>query len=382
MRVLVVDDTIVFRKIIADALLEIPNVEVIGKAGNGKTALMRIKDLKPDIITLDIEMPEMNGIEVLEAIKEQKINIGVIVLSAFTVKGGEMTIKALQLGAFDFITKPESGTPAENRASIRDTLAPIIDAWKQKNKLDIKQFGRREVESVPVKTVTPVVKTAIGGGPTVYTPTSLAELEKYIHKIPFLKKPEIVVIGISTGGPAALGEMLPIISGDIAVPILIVQHMPPLFTKSLAKSLNIKCQINVKEAEEGERLIPGTAYIAPGGKQMKISTNATGDGHTIKITDDPPENNCKPSVDYMFRSVALNFPGKVTAVVMTGMGNDGATGMRLIKRHSGISIAQDEKSCVVYGMPMEVIKAGAADLVLPLGMIAAAIEMSLVMAVL
>jgi two-component system chemotaxis response regulator CheB len=149
-----------------------------------------------------------------------------------------------------------------------------------------------------------------------------------------------------------------------------------LFTQSLAKSLNNKCQIRVKEAEEGEKLVPGTAYLAQGGKQMKISATADGNDHLIRITDDPPENNCKPSVDYMFRSVVSYFPGRITAVVMTGMGNDGTTGMRLIKRHGGISMAQDEKSCVVYGMPMEVIKAGAADLVLPLGMISDAIEKS------
>ena len=380
MRIMVVDDTIVFRKIISDALLEIPGVEVVSKAGNGKMALMRMKDLQPDIITLDIEMPEMNGIEVLEVIKREKIDVGVIILSAFTVKGGEMTIKALQLGAFDFITKPDSGTAAENRAAIRDTLSPIISAWDQKNKQKSKQVNKQQnkQETKPngAKKDIPIKKTISGSRSAAYTPTSSFDLGTYIHNMPFLKKPEIVVIGISTGGPAALGEMLPKISAEIGVPILIVQHMPPLFTQSLAKSLNSKCQIRVKEAEEGEKLVPGTAYIAPGGKQMKISATADRNDHLIRITDDPSENNCKPAIDYMFRSVVSYFPGRITAVVMTGMGSDGTTGMRLIKRHGGVSIAQDEKSCVVYGMPMEVIKAGAADLVLSLEMIADAIEKS------
>ena len=376
MRVMVVDDTIVFRKIISDALEEIPGVEVVGKAGNGKMALMRIKELQPDIITLDIEMPEMNGIEVLEVIKREKIEVGVIVLSALTVKGGDMTVKALQLGAFDFITKPDSGTVAENRIAIIDMLSPIISAWDQKNKQINKPKEKEKTESVPIKGVIPEKKTVLSGKSAAYTPASLDDLGTYIHNKPFLKKPEIVVIGISTGGPAALGEMLPKISAKIGVPILIVQHMPSLFTKSLANSLNNKCQISVKEAEEGEKLVPGTAYLAQGGKQMKISATADGNDHLIRITDDPPENNCKPSVDYMFRSVVSYFPGRITAVVMTGMGNDGTTGMRLIKRHGGISMAQDEKSCVVYGMPMEVIKAGAADLVLPLGMISDAIAKS------
>ena len=377
MRVLVVDDTIVFRKIISDALEEIPGVEVVGKAGNGKMALVRIKDLHPDIITLDIEMPEMNGIEVLEVIKREKIDVGVIVLSAVTVKGGDMTVKALQLGAFDFITKPESGTVAENRIAIIDMLTPIISGWNQKNKQKIKQEKSHTVKPVSSQSVISGNRPVYGAKAAAYTPSSLVDLGTYIHKIPFLKKPEIVVIGVSTGGPAALGDMLPKISADIGVPILIVQHMPPLFTQSLAKSLNNKCQINVKEAQEGEKLVPGTAYIAPGGKQMKISPTAVGNNHIIRITDDPPENNCKPAVDYMFRSVVSHFPGKITAVVMTGMGSDGTIGMRLIKRHGGINIAQDESSCVVYGMPMEVVKAGAADLVLPLDMIAPAIEETL-----
>ncbi|MCD6396673.1 MAG: chemotaxis response regulator protein-glutamate methylesterase [Spirochaetaceae bacterium] len=377
MRVIVVDDTIVFRKIISDALEEIPGVEVVGKAGNGKMALVRIKDLHPDIITLDIEMPEMNGIEVLEVIKKEKLDVGVIVLSAVTVKGGDMTVKALQLGAFDFITKPESGTVAENRIAIIDMLTPIISGWNQKNKQKIKQEESHTVKPVSSQNVISGNRPVYGAKAAAYTPSSLVDLGTYIHKIPFLKKPEIVVIGVSTGGPAALGDMLPKISADIGVPILIVQHMPPLFTQSLAKSLNNKCQINVKEAQEGEKLVPGTAYIAPGGKQMKISPTAAGNNHIIRITDDPPENNCKPAVDYMFRSVVSHFPGKITAVVMTGMGSDGTIGMRLIKRHSGINIVQDESSCVVYGMPMEVVKAGAADLVLPLDMIAPAIEKTL-----
>ena len=379
MRVLVVDDTIVFRKIISDSLLEISGVEIVGSASNGKIALQKLEELKPDIITLDIEMPVMNGIEVLESIKKEHLDVGVIVLSAVTVKGGDLTIKALQLGAFDFITKPDSGTVAENRAEIRDTLAPIIKAWKERNR---NEDGREKNSN---KKIIPVLKKEAinisGSRAPVFTPSSIFEIASFLKKMPNFKKPEIVVIGISTGGPAALGEMLPKISAGIGVPILIVQHMPPLFTQSLAKSLNAKCKINVKEAEEGEKLIPGTAYIAPGGKQMKISVSASGNDHIIRITDDPPENNCKPAVDYMFRSVSTLFPGKITAVIMTGMGNDGTTGMRLIKRHGGVSITQDKASCVVYGMPMEVVKAGVSDIILPLDMISSAIEKSVRMVV-
>jgi len=371
-KILVVDDTIVFRKIISDSLLEIPGVEIVGSAFNGKVALQKIKELKPDLITLDIEMPVMNGIEVLEFIKKEKINVGVIVLSAVTVKGGEMTIKALQLGAFDFITKPDSGTVAENRAEIKNNLSPILKAWSQKNR----RVSISDREAFPLNKKTTLSKTVSGGKTSGVAVSSLFEIGSFLNSLTNIKKPEIVVIGISTGGPAALGEMLPNISADIGVPILIVQHMPPLFTKSLAKSLNAKCKIDVKEAEEGDKVIPGTAYIAPGGKQMKISASASGKDHIIRITDDPPENNCKPAVDYMFRSVSSLFPGKITAVVMTGMGNDGTVGMRLIKRHGAVSITQNQESCVVYGMPMEVVKAGVSDLIVPLNLISSAIEKS------
>lgn len=375
MKILVVDDTLVFRKIISDSLLEIPGVEIVGSASNGKVALEKIKELKPDIITLDIEMPVMNGIEVLEVIKKEKLKTGVIVLSAVTVKGGDLTIKALQLGAFDFITKPDSGTVAENRIAIVEMLTPIISAWEQKTNI----ISTRAVKDVSLNKNKIETKSDSSSSTKGFFASSAFEIGSFLKNLNNIKKPEIVVIGISTGGPAALGKMLPMISGDIGVPILIVQHMPPLFTKSLANSLNTKCKINVKEAEDGETINSGTAYIAPGGKQMKISASATEKEHIIRITDDPPENNCKPAVDYLFRSVSALLPGKITAVVMTGMGNDGTTGMRLIKRHGGVSITQDQDSCVVYGMPMEVVKAGVSDLIVPLNMISSAIEKSVKM---
>jgi len=365
-RVLVIDDTIVFRKIIGDALSAVPGVEVVGKAGNGKTAIMRIKDLNPDIITLDIEMPEMDGLEVLEVLKREELNVGVIMLSAFTVKGGEMTIKALQLGAFDFITKPDSGTSAENIKTLTNALAPIIKAWRGS--------VREKEEPVSAKKTISVKKTVQTVAQKAYFPDSTTDLDSHIMTMSGVKKSGMVVLGISTGGPAALAQMLPCIPEGINVPILIVQHMPPIFTQSLAKSLNAKCLINVKEAEDGETVKAGTAYIAPGGKQMKITRSASGGDYLVKITDDPPENNCKPSVDYLFRSAASVFPEQLTAVVMTGMGNDGVVGMRLIKRKGGITLVQNEESCVVYGMPMEVVRAGAADIVVPLEMISRAIE--------
>jgi two-component system chemotaxis response regulator CheB len=193
-----------------------------------------------------------------------------------------------------------------------------------------------------------------------------------MQAIALASKPELVAIGISTGGPNALAEMLPKLPANLGVPILIVQHMPVLFTQSLAESLNTKCPFTVKEAKDKESIKAGTAYIAPGGSQMKLLKSPEGD-RIISITDDPPENHCKPSVDYLFRSLAHNFPGKSLGVIMTGMGSDGVLGLRLMKRHGGIVIAQDETTCTVFGMPKEAITAGVVDVVSPLHELAAAI---------
>ena len=183
-------------------------------------------------------------------------------------------------------------------------------------------------------------------------------------------KSEIVTIGISTGGPNALSQMLPRLPGNLGVPVLIVQHMPPVFTRSLAASLDKKCQLCVKEAENGENIMPNVVYIAPGGKQMKLVAGTDGLHRKIKITDDPPENSCKPSVDYLFRSVGDYYVGRTTAVIMTGMGSDGTKGLEILKDKGAYIIGQDESSCIVYGMPKAPSELGYLDTVVPLGRIA------------
>ena len=338
--VLVVDDTSLFRKVVSRALSDIPDTDIIGYAKNGKEALEEIKRTQPDLVTLDIEMPEMSGLEVLEELKRQNSNVGVIVVSAFTSRGSDLTIKALEKGAFDFVTKASGRTIEESIAAIKRRIEPIVLAYRKKLEKNL---------------------TAKGG--------DIAPLSRIAVRGAGAHKPEMVVLGISTGGPNALSTMLPKIPSDIGVPIFIVQHMPPLFTHSLAISLSEKCKIQVKEAEHGEVAVPSCAYIAPGGKQMKILADAL-NKKIINITDDPAENNCRPSVDYLFRSIANNFPGLAVGVIMTGMGGDGTLGLKLIKRHGGLVIAQDAESCVVYGMPKEAIKAGVVDVVSPLDKIA------------
>lgn len=350
LRVLVVDDTALFRQIIEEAFQSIPGVTVVGKAHNGKVALEMIESLKPDLVSLDIEMPEMNGVQVLEKLQHVRqradalvsgVSVpGVLVLSALTQKGGMLTMKALELGAFDFVTKPNLGSADANKVWLCEELAKRVAAFSR----------RKEVEGFLVKT------------PSAPQPPKISIEAKD------LATPEVVVVGVSTGGPTALATLLGGLPADFPLPILIVQHMPPLFTRSLAQSLSRKCSLQIKEAEEGERVKPSTAYLAPGGAHLKLKKDAS--GLFLQITDDPPENHCRPSVDYLFRSVSQSVPGRALAVILTGMGNDGTLGLRLLKRHGCRVIAQDEASCVVFGMPKEAILAGVVDHVLGLDLIA------------
>jgi two-component system chemotaxis response regulator CheB len=337
MRVLVVDDTVVFRRIVSDALKGVPGVEVVGTASNGRLAMARIAALQPDLVTLDIEMPEMNGIEVLAAINAAGIKTGVIMLSSLTVRGGEMTVRALELGAFDFLTKPEGSDVAGNLGHLRTRLAAMIGAFER----------RREVRAILRGDALRAVPEAISPAPAAALPRPSLGLR--------VKGSPLVLIGVSTGGPGALAELV-----------------PPMFTQPLAASLDKKSAVRVKEAQDGEAAQSNCAYIAPGGRQMKLAAGSKGE-IILRITDDPPENGCKPAVDYLFRSAALHFPGRSVAAILTGMGSDGTDGLRMLKRSGCFSIAQDEASCVVFGMPKEAIKAGVVDTVAPLETIGAAI---------
>ena len=355
LRVMVVDDTVLYRKIVSDVLSAIPGVEVVGSAHNGKAAITKLPSLKPDLLTLDIEMPEMNGIEVLQHVQQNVPQTGVIMLSTLTQEGGAMTMKALELGAFDFIPKPQSGTMAENRRKIADAITPMIKAFQRRPK--ITGFKKPAISPGRPQPATRLVKRPMAAKGLARSAVTRS-------------RSEIVAIGISTGGPNALAQMLPRLPGDIGVPIVIVQHMPPMFTQSLANSLAAKCRLAVREAKQGEPIVPNTVFIAPGGKQMKIVAGADGKTRVIKITDDPPENSCRPSVDYLFRSVAHHYVGRATGVIMTGMGSDGTLGLKLMKQNGATIIAQDEASCVVFGMPKEAAETGLADAVLPLNQIA------------
>ncbi len=367
-KVLVVDDTIVYRKAVSDILAEIPNVEVVGVAHNGRIAVSKIKTLKPDLLTLDIEMPQMNGIEVLEYIRDHAPDVSAIMVSTLTSEGGEMTMKALELGAFDFILKPSAGNIEDSKRQLRELLLPLVKAF---------QIGRTTVGSMK-RTGRPVAS----GRPAAARPCRPGMARRPARpaagvRVPARKgKSDVVAIGISTGGPNALSRMMPMLPGDLGVPVLIVQHMPPVFTRSLAASLDAKCALTVKEAENGEVIRPNIAYIAPGGKQMKLVASTDGRNRLIKITNDPPENSCRPSVDYLFRSVADYYMGRTTGVIMTGMGSDGTAGLEILKQKGSFNIGQDKASCVVYGMPKAPAEKGLLDVIAPLDKIASEIVKS------
>jgi len=368
LRVLVVDDTIVYRKAIGDVLQTLPYVEVVGVAHNGNIAMSKVRTLKPDLLTLDIEMPEMNGIEVLEQLQREAPETGVIMVSTLTAEGGAMTVKALELGAFDYLLKPATSNLTESTQYLKEMLTPMIAAFAQ---------GHGTLASMRQRTKPPpptVSKSGLGAQlrqrctPAADTTVPPAATRR--------AKSEIVTIGISTGGPNALARMMPELPGDLGVPLVIVQHMPPVFTQSLANSLNAKCALKVKEAENGEAILPNIAYIAPGGKQMKLVASADGRNRLIRITEDPPENSCRPSADYLFRSVADYYVGRSTAVIMTGMGSDGTRGLQVLKQKGAHIIAQDKDTCVVYGMPKAPVETGLADVIAPLDRIAAEIVKS------
>ena len=349
-KVLIADDSVVFRHVLSDVLGSLPDVEVVGQASDGKQAVQKVAALKPDLVTLDMEMPEMDGLTVLDTLRDAGTLPAVIVVSSLTQEGGWLTMQALQKGALDFITKPDTTNAEASRKAMSDELVPRLRALAPKLS----------------------VKPTLGGQPQAAPVTPSATAQPLPRRPSSIDKPEMILIGVSTGGPNALAELLPALPANLGLPIFIVQHMPPIFTHTLAQSLDGKCQLTVAEAQDKSVAAPNHVYVAPGGRQMRLGTGANG-RPIIQITDDPPENNCRPAVDYLFRSAANHFPGKSLAVILTGMGSDGTLGLRLLKRHGCYVIAQDEASSVVYGMPKAARTAGVVDTVQPLDNIAAAI---------
>lgn len=344
LRVLIVDDAAIYRKVVAGVLAEFSDVEVVATAPNGRIALQKIEQYAPDLLLLDIEMPEMDGLQLLSRLRAAGSEVGAIILSGLTGRGAETTLACLELGAFDFVFKPVGGTLEENAAVLRRELRSRLAAYARQREMRAILSGMAAIAGPR----TPPPEPGEEAGPA-----------------------EVVAVGVSTGGPKALAEMLPRLPADLPVPVLIVQHMPPVFTASLAQDLDHRCKLRVREARDGQEICAGEIVIAPGGRQMKVERD--GGSVVVRITDDPPENSCRPSVDYLFRSVANVYGGRAIAVIMTGMGNDGAAGCRLLKARGAPVVAQDQATCVVYGMPRQPIEDGTANVAAPLNRLAAEI---------
>lgn len=357
LRVLVVDDTIVYRRILTTIIEEIPGTVVAATAPNGKIALAKMETTEVDLVLLDVEMPVLDGLKTLEVMHERFPEVGVIMVSGANTSAASTTIRALERGALDFVPKPEGGDLEESQRQLTQHIRRVIQLFQTRRAL---RSTRKSVSTRPG--ATPPLERTRPAALATAAPAPRPALERYAGKR--LSKVEIVVIGVSTGGPNALKEVIPKLTTALNVPVLIVQHMPPLFTASLADSLGRKSTLAVREAQEGEPVLANTVLIAPGGKHMVIRSapNANGGpGYVVALNENPPEQNCRPSVNVLFRSVSTYFGGKILAVVMTGMGEDGCEGVRAMKRQGCICLTQEESTCVVYGMPRAVDEAGLSD---------------------
>ncbi|HZG84380.1 chemotaxis response regulator protein-glutamate methylesterase [Paenibacillus sp.] len=395
-RILVVDDSAFMRTFVSDLINADATLEVVGTARNGFEAVDAVKRLKPDAVTMDVEMPEMTGLEALPVIMREAPT-PVIMLSSSTREGAAATIRALELGAFDFVAKTDLRHMQE---TLTATLRAAVEHKKETVALRLQPAPlpppppppASAAAPPPAKPARPPVPAPKPSRPDAASPPkAFAPVRKPVEPLarppassgaaeappPRMKPPSrptnrIVAIGTSTGGPRALQQVLTRLPADFPAPVLIVQHMPPGFTKSLAQRLNTLCAIEVAEAEDGIEPLPGTAYIAPGGQHLVLRKEPR--GYRLRLTDDPPKSGHRPSVDMLFESLAECRELDRTAVLMTGMGSDGAKGMKLLYEQ-GVrrTIAEDASSCIVYGMPRAAVELGCVVHRLPLEAIAAQI---------
>lgn len=352
-RVLIVDDSAFMRRVIKQMLEASGEIEVVGAARDGAEGVEMALTLKPDVISMDIEMPRVNGLEATERIMEE-MPTPIIVVSSLTVEGAKATFEALDKGAADYISKNLT-TSALDLMKIQDELVAKVKAIAR----------RKHYFASLRKAIRPEPAVVAAHAPTAPYPAP-AKRSFATQKMAF------VAIGASTGGPRALQEVLSNLPEGLATPFLVAVHMPAAFTGAFAERLNDICKLPVKEAENGERIRAGQVFLSPGGHQTKIRRKGLMDFY-IHIDDEPKGALYKPSVDVCMTSVAECYPGRSMGVILTGMGHDGREGMRLIKEKGGKTLAQNEETCTVYGMPKAVIEAGIADKIAPLDKIAAEI---------
>jgi two-component system chemotaxis response regulator CheB len=377
--VLVVDDSVVVRRLIVDALGGAENIEVVGTASNGLLAQAKIDQLKPDVITMDIEMPQMDGIAAVRELRKRNKTVPVIMFSTLSASGASATLEALSAGATDYVTKPSNvGSVTESIAAVREQLVPKIYALA----------GRRRPGAAPAPapassrpglaparprpTAAPpragLPPSGPPGRPGAPPPSGGAAARPPARRAPG-GRIDLLAIGSSTGGPDALTKVLTGLPADLPVPIVITQHMPPVFTRMFAERLDRSTPLRVFEAADGMELAPGSVYVAPGDFHLVLHRRGT--ATLIQLSGAPQENSCRPAVDVMFRSVAALYGASAYATVLTGMGHDGRGGAKVLRDAGAEILAQDEATSVVWGMPGAVVGAGLADEVLPLERIAA-----------
>jgi two-component system, chemotaxis family, protein-glutamate methylesterase/glutaminase len=342
-RILVVDDSVVIRRLVTQALDQDPALEVVGTASNGAIALTRIPQLNPDVLTLDIEMPEMDGLQMLRRVRREYPQLRVIMFSTLTERGAAVTLEALTLGADDYVAKASNeGSLDRSMARLREELVPKV-----------KQFFHISAQA------------CAGTGPDPARVLTASHFRPGKPASQSMKVwPKVVAIGVSTGGPTALGAILPEFPAAFPLPVLVVQHMPPLFTRLLAEHLHTTCRLRVEEARQGDLVEVGKILIAPGDFHLKVASN--GSGVRVRLDQSPPLNSCRPAVDALFTSIAEVYGGAAIAAVLTGMGQDGLRGAEILKAQGASVLAQDEASSVVWGMPGAVVNAGIVDRVMAL----------------
>jgi two-component system, chemotaxis family, protein-glutamate methylesterase/glutaminase len=364
-RVLVVDDSVVVRRLVTDSLSRDPEIEVVGFASNGRIAQAKVEQLAPDLVTMDIEMPEMNGIEAVRALRRARHTMPIIMFSTLTERGASATLDALVAGATDYVTKPA------NVGSVQESLDRVASELIPKIKAFVPRRGGALAPAAGHATGGPAAGHGAAALPSARVPAS-ARRPVVTRPAPAPHPISAIIIGSSTGGPEALSKVLSNLSVAPQVPVLIVQHMPPVFTRQLAARLDRLGPATVVEAADGDLLRPGHVYIAPGDHHLELSRSAG--MLRVKLTDGPPVNFCRPAVDVLFRSAVRELGGQLLAVVLTGMGADGRTGCEDVVGAGGTVLVQDEPTSVVWGMPGAVATAGFAHRVLPLGEVAPTLE--------
>ncbi|MBL8025994.1 MAG: chemotaxis-specific protein-glutamate methyltransferase CheB [Fibrobacteres bacterium] len=352
-RTLIVDDSVLFRKVLSDALASFTNVEVLGTAPGGKLALKKLAQTPADLVLLDVHMEEMDGIETLRQIRKDFPDTKVVMVSGISTRNADSTIQALEIGALDFIRKPDGKDYDANLAELKTDLRSVLRLIETKLLASSSLRLKKETPASASPSISPV---SVSPSQPQRTPSI---------SVPPPDSFSVLAIGVSTGGPEALARVIPLLPANLGVPVVLVQHMPPNFTKSLADSLSKKSKLPVVEVQEGDEIIPNRVHIAPGGFHFVVKGTPT--AAKVSINSDPPENSCRPAVDVLFRSVAEVYGDRgVLAVILTGMGNDGMRGVSVLKRKKCFCLSQTESSCVVYGMPKAVDDARLTDESVPL----------------